>query len=91
MRNDVSGSQALGVIKGISARWDRKELFVSLVRDIVDARLTTGLLSAKLKLSLVDATSPTFTPAKSENQTDVVRSVLHAALGTRLIDQEKAA
>lgn len=62
-----------------------------MVRDIVDARLTTRLLSAKLKLSLVDEMSPTYTWARSDNQTKVVRGVLRAALGTRLIDQEKAA
>ena len=152
MGNDMTGQQALGVIRGISARWDRKELFVYpdrmvlvssgdfmwsmlarqfglvglliyrlgaksraaaaeqrrqqspeqlmafdprgvqiLVGDIVDARLTTGLLSAKLQLSLVDGTSPTYSWGKSENQTDVVRGFLRAALGTRLIDQQKAA
>lgn len=62
-----------------------------MIRDIVDAHLTAGFFSAKLQLSLVDGTTPTFTWTKSENPTDQVRGVLRAALGTRLLDSRKAA
>ena len=62
-----------------------------MIRDIVDARFTAGFFSAKLQLSLVDGTTPTFTWTKSENQTDQVRGVLRAAFGTRLLDSSKAA
>ncbi len=62
-----------------------------MLRDIVDARLTRGMLNCKLTLSLVNATSHKFGWAKRENDYAHVSSLLNGALGTRLIDEKKAA
>jgi hypothetical protein len=148
----MSGTPALGVINGITARWDRKEMFVFedrlvvvsagdmfartmahqfgligiliynlgkksrlaaaerrrqqpveqllaldpksvqiMLRDVVDARLSAGLLTAKLSLSLVDGTRRQFSWSKGENNYDRVLGFLRAALGTKLNDEKKAA
>lgn len=148
----MAATHALGVIKGITARWDRKEMFVFadtlvvvssgemfgrvlatqfgligmliyglgrkrreaaaeqrrqqsaeqllaldpkniqiVVRNIVDARLSSGLLTGKLTLSLVDGTHPQFSWAKSDNQYEQVLGLLRGALGTKLVDEKKAA
>lgn len=62
-----------------------------MVRDVVDARLTSGVLSAKLTLSLVDGTSRKYTWAKKENEYAQVVGVLRGALGTKLIDEKAGA
>jgi len=62
-----------------------------MVRDVVDAHLTAGLFTAKLTLSLVDGTHPQFSWPKSENQYDQVLGFLHGALGTKLVDEKRAA
>jgi|GEM_PF-4570923 len=62
-----------------------------VVRDIVDARLGSGLLNGKLTLSLVDGTTRKFAWAKRENDYGQVLGLLHGALGTRLVDEKKAA
>jgi hypothetical protein len=62
-----------------------------MVRDIVDARLTSGLLTTKLTVSLVDGTSRKFAWAKSENDYGQVVGFLRSVLGTRLIDEKQAA
>lgn len=60
-------------------------------RNIVDARLTSGLFSSKLTLSLVDGTSPWFSWAKRDNQYEQVLRDLRQPLGSKLIDEKKAA
>lgn len=62
-----------------------------LARDIVDARLSSGLMTAKLMLSLTDGTHPQFSWAKSDNPYEQVVGVLRGPLGTKLIDEKKAA
>jgi hypothetical protein len=62
-----------------------------MARDIVDARLSSGLLTGKLTLSLADGTNPQFSWAKSDNQYDQVLGILRGALGTKLVDEKKAA
>jgi hypothetical protein len=62
-----------------------------MVRDIVDARLSTGLLNGKLTLSLVDGTTRKYTWAKKENEYAQVVGFLRGALSTKLIDEKKAA
>ena len=145
----MAATRALGVIKGITARWDRKEMFVFEdrlvvvsagggrtvamqfgligmliyglgrksreaaaelrrqqsaeqllaldpknvqipVRDIVNARLSSGLLGGKLTLSLVDGASRQYSWAKSENEYGQVLGFLRGALGIRLVDEKKA-
>jgi hypothetical protein len=62
-----------------------------MARDIVDARLSSGLLTGKLTLSLADGTNPQFSWAKSDNQYEQVLGILRGALGTKLVDEKKAA
>jgi hypothetical protein len=62
-----------------------------MVRDIVNAHLSSGLFSAKLSLSLVDGTTPAYSWAKTENQIDQVCGFLRSTLGTKLVDEKKAA
>ncbi len=62
-----------------------------MVRDIIDAHLWSGLLEAKLKLSMVNGTTREFSWVKSANKYDHVLGLLRAVLGTRLIDGKKAA
>jgi hypothetical protein len=62
-----------------------------MVRDIVDARLSSGLLTAKLMLTLADGTSRKYSWAKKENEYAQVVGVLRGALGTKLIDEKAAA
>jgi hypothetical protein len=62
-----------------------------MVRDIVDAHLNSGLLTAKLSLSLVDGTHPQFSWAKSDNHYADVLGFLRGALATKLVDEKKAA
>jgi hypothetical protein len=62
-----------------------------MTRDIVDARLNSGLLSSKLTLSLADGTSRKYTWAKKENEYAQVVGFLRGALGTKLIDEKAAA
>jgi hypothetical protein len=62
-----------------------------MARDIVDAHLNSGLLTAKLSLSVVDGTHPQFSWTKSDNQYAQVLGMLRAALGTKLVDQKQAA
>jgi len=61
-----------------------------MVRDIVDARLTAGMLTAKLTVSLTDGTSRKYSWAKKENDYAQVVGVLRSALGTKLIDEKAA-
>jgi hypothetical protein len=62
-----------------------------MARDIIDARLSSGMLGEKLRLSLVDGTSREFSWAKSQNDYHQVLGFLGAALGTKLVDEKKAA
>lgn len=62
-----------------------------MVSDIVDAHLKSGLLTAKLSLSLADGAHPQFSWAKSDNQYAQVLGFLRGALGTKLIDEKQAA
>ena len=62
-----------------------------MVRDIVDAHLNSGLLTAKLSLSLVDGTHRQFSWAKSDNQYAQVLGLLRGALATKLVDEKQAA
>src|SRR6267143_2031785 len=59
-----------------------------MTRDIVDARVNSGLLSSKLTLSLADGTSRKYTWAKKENEYAQVVSFLRGALGTKLVDEK---
>src|SRR6266852_9793073 len=61
-----------------------------MVRDIVDARLSSGLLTAKLTVSLTDGSSRKYGWAKKENDYAQVVGVLRSALGTKLIDEKAA-
>jgi hypothetical protein len=61
------------------------------LRDIVDARLTSGMLSSKLTLSLADGSSRKYSWAKKENDYVQVVGVLRGALGTKLIDEKAGA
>ncbi len=61
-----------------------------MVRDIVDARLTAGMLTAKLTVSLTDGTSRKYSWAKKENDYAQVVAILRGALGTKLIDEKAA-
>ena len=148
----MAASRALGVINGITARWDRQEMFIFddrlvvvsagdmlartiahqfgligmliyklgnksreaaaerrrqqsaeqlvaldpknvqiMLRDVVDAHLSAGLLSTKLSLSVADGTRRQFSWSKGENTYDQVLASLRAALGTKLIDVKNAA
>ena len=60
------------------------------VRDIVDARLTAGMLTGKLTVSLTDGTSRKYSWAKKENDYAQVVAILRGALGTKLIDEKAA-
>jgi len=62
-----------------------------LARDVVDARLSSGLMTGKLTLSLMDGTHPQFSWAKSDNQYEQVLGFLRGPLGTKLVDEKKAA
>ncbi len=62
-----------------------------LVRDIVDARLTSGLLTAKVTVSLADGTSRKYSWGKKENEYAQVVGFMRGALGTKLIDEKAAA
>mgnify|MGYP007135470451 CR=1 FL=1 len=62
-----------------------------MIRDIVDARLSSGLLTAKLSLSLADGSRRQFSWSKGENKYEQVLGFLLAVLGTKLIDEKKAA
>jgi len=62
-----------------------------MVRDIVDARLTAGMLTGKLTVSLADGTSRKYSWAKKENDYPQVVGVLRSALGTKLIDEKAGA
>jgi hypothetical protein len=62
-----------------------------MVRDIVDARLSAGMLNAKLTVSLVDGNSRKYSWAKKENEDGQVAGILRGALGTKLIDEKAAA
>jgi|ERR1700694_164806 len=62
-----------------------------MVRDIIDARLSSGMFSDKLRLSLVDGRSEEFSWVKSQNDYQQVLGFLSAVLGTKLIDEKKAA
>jgi hypothetical protein len=59
-------------------------------RDIVDARLSSGLLTSKLTLALADGTSRKYGWAKKQNDYSQVCGFLRAALGTKLIDEKAA-
>lgn len=59
--------------------------------DVVDARLSPGFFESKITLSMADGSTHRFDWVKSANKIDEVRGFLRAALGTRLIDQSKAA
>lgn len=61
-----------------------------MVRDIVAARLSAGMLNGKLTLSLVDGTTRKYTWAKRENDHTKVLGILRGPLGTKLIDEKKA-
>jgi hypothetical protein len=61
-----------------------------MLADIVDARLTSGLLTGKLTLSVADGTSRKYSWAKKENEYAQVVGVLRGALGTKLIDEKAA-
>jgi hypothetical protein len=62
-----------------------------MARDIVDARLSSGLLSAKLTVSLVDGSSRKYSWAKKENEYAQVAGFLRGVLGTKLVDEKAAA
>ena len=62
-----------------------------MARDIVDARLTSGLLSGKLTISQADGTSRKYTWGKKENEYAQVVGFLRGALGSKLIDEKAAA
>jgi len=62
-----------------------------MARDIVDARLTSGLLSGKLTISQADGTSRKYTWGKKENEYAQVAGFLRGALGSKLIDEKAAA
>jgi hypothetical protein len=62
-----------------------------MVRDIVDARLSAGMLTAKLTVSLTDGTSRKYSWAKKENDYAQVVGLLRGALGTKLIDEKAGA
>jgi hypothetical protein len=62
-----------------------------LMRDIIDARLSSGLFSASLKLSLAGGSEKKFSWSKRDNKLPEVRGFLQTVLGTRLIDGQKAA
>jgi hypothetical protein len=61
-----------------------------MLADIVDARLTAGLLTGKLTISLADGTSRKYSWAKRENEYPQVAGILRGALGTKLIDEKAA-
>ena len=61
-----------------------------MVREIVDARLSAGMLTAKLTVSLTDGTSRKYSWAKKENDYAQVVAILRGALGTKLIDEKAA-
>ncbi len=61
------------------------------VADIVDARLSAGMLTAKLTVSLTDGTSRKYSWAKKENDYAQVVGILRGALGTKLIDEKAGA
>jgi hypothetical protein len=61
-----------------------------MVRDIVDARLDAGMLTAKLTVSLTDGSSRKYGWAKKENDYAQVVAILRGALGTKLIDEKAA-
>lgn len=61
-----------------------------MVRDIVDARLSAGMLTAKLTVSLTDGSSRKYSWAKKENDYAQVVAILRGALGTKLIDEKAA-
>jgi hypothetical protein len=62
-----------------------------MARDIVDARLSSGLLSAKLTVSLADGSSRKYSWAKKENEYAQVAGFLRGVLGTKLVDEKAAA
>jgi hypothetical protein len=59
-------------------------------RDIVDARLSSGLMTSKLTLALADGTSRKYSWAKKQNDYAQVGGFLRAALGSKLIDEKAA-
>lgn len=62
-----------------------------MVRDIVDARLSAGMLTGKLTVSLADGTSRKYSWAKKENDYAQIVGVMRSALGTKLIDEKAGA
>ena len=62
-----------------------------MVRDIVDARLDAGMLTAKFTVSLTDGSSRKYGWAKKENDYAQVVGILRGALGTKLIDEKAGA
>ena len=61
-----------------------------MVADIVDARLSAGMLTAKLTVSLTDGSSRKYSWAKKENDYAQVVAILRGVLGTKLIDEKAA-
>jgi hypothetical protein len=61
-----------------------------MVAEIVDARLSAGMLTAKLTVSLTDGTSRKYSWGKKENDYAQVVAILRGALGTKLIDEKAA-
>lgn len=61
-----------------------------MVADIVDARLSAGMLTAKLTVSLTDGSSRKYSWAKKENDYAQVVAILRGVLGTKLIDEKSA-
>jgi hypothetical protein len=62
-----------------------------MARDIVDAQLSSGLFTGKLTLSIADGSHQQFSWTKSDNQYEQVLGFLRGPLGTKLIDEKKAA
>jgi hypothetical protein len=61
-----------------------------MLADIVEARLTAGLLTGKLTISLADGTSRKYSWTKRENEYPQVAGILRGALGTKLVDEKAA-
>lgn len=62
-----------------------------LARDIIDAHLSGGRFEARLRLSMADGSTRKFSWVSSANKYEQVNAILRTALGTRLIDEKKAA
>lgn len=62
-----------------------------LARDIIDARLSGGRFEARLRFAMADGSTRKLSWVSSANKYEQVDAILRTALGTRLIDEKKAA